>query len=108
MSTEKATGPAKDLIWAAMFCFVVGLMTVLVSALVFLFYWDTILSEAGDPSTDPAVGEDMDLLRIWMFWLVPALGMVFLLVGCFIWKCHRQFKALRRANEGNGAPGGQS
>ena len=102
MKAEADSRLARDLFWAAMFCFLVGLMTLLFVGWVYLFYWHKIQSQEDDPSVDSAVVESLAVLRTVMLWLVPTLGLGFLLVGCFIWKRSRQLTTRLKVKEADG------
>ncbi len=95
MNAKKERGPEKDLIWAMLFCFILGMMPMLFSLWVCLFYWDAMQLGGAGPGADAFSENILALTRILLFGLLPMLGFGFFCVGYIVWKCHRQFKALR-------------
>jgi hypothetical protein len=99
VNVEKGTGPERDLIWAMIFCLVLGLMPMLFSLWVYLFYWDAMQLGGGGPGADAFSENVLALVRILIFGLLPVLGFGFFFVGYFVWKCYRRCKALRKVND---------
>ena len=99
MSAKRETGPERDLIWAMIFCLVLGLMPMLFSLWVYFFYWNNIQSGLGGPDADAFSENILALVRILIFGLLPVLGFGFFYVGYILWKCHRQCKVLKKEND---------
>jgi len=101
MRAKKEMTPEKDLIWTMLFCFISGIMPILCSLWIFLFYWDGMQIK-GDGFVPVSFLEyDLALIRILTFGLMPLLGFGFFCAGYMVWKCHRQYKALRKESDGN-------
>ena len=93
MSAGKATGPAKDLIWAAIFCLVLGLMLMIFSVWVYLCYWDKMqLNLLG---SDASPEDTLALIRVLTFGILPLLSFAFFCVGYVVWKHYDQSRSPR-------------
>ncbi len=97
MNAENATGPAKDLMWTAIFCFVLGLMLMVFSVWVYLCYWDKMQLDALD--SDGSAEDSLALIRALTFGIVPLAGFAFSCVGCILWKHYDQCRTLRKPPE---------
>jgi sorbitol-specific phosphotransferase system component IIC len=103
MHAKKEIVPEKDLIWTMLFCFILGIMPILFSLWIFLFYWDVMQLKGDGLGSDSVFENLLALIRILTFGLMPMMGFGFFCAGYMVWKCRRQCKALRKENDGNRA-----
>ena len=89
MSAKNEKVPARDLIWTMLFCFILGMMPILFSLLVFLFYWDDMQVRGGGFVSVSLFEKYLALIRILIFGLLPMMGFAFFCVGYMVWKCYR-------------------
>lgn len=101
MRAKKEIIPGKDLIWTMLFCFILGIMPILFSLWIFLFYWDDMQLRGDEVVSVSFFENNLALIRILTFGLMPMMGFGFFCAGYMVWKCHRQCKALRKENDGN-------
>jgi hypothetical protein len=93
MNAKNEKDPAKDFIWMMLFCFILGLITFLFCLGVY-WYWGDLQLKADDNDSVPAFiyRNNLAVIRILAFGVLPISGFAFFGVGCKLWKCYRHYK----------------
>jgi hypothetical protein len=90
VNKEKALG--KDLIWIMLFCFILGLIPILSSLWVYR-YWGDLQLKADDEFVPAFIYENnLAVIRILAFWVLPVMSFGFFCMGYMVWKCYRHCK----------------
>ena len=90
MRANKEIAPGKDLIWTMLFCFVLGLIPIFFCFWVY-WYWGDLQLKADDDFVPAFIYENnLAVIRILAFEVLPIMGFAFFCIGYMVWKCHRQ------------------
>jgi hypothetical protein len=97
MSQKNEKVPVRDLIWTMLFCFILGIMSVLCCLGLFL-YWGDLQLKADDDFVPAYIYENnLAVIRILAFGILPVMGFAFFYVGYMVWKCYRVSKLVNNA-----------
>jgi hypothetical protein len=87
MRAKKEIVPEKDLIWTMLFCFILGILSIL-CCLGLLLYWGDLQLKADDEFVPAFIYENnLAVIRILAFGVLPVIGFAFFCVGYMVWKC---------------------